>query len=115
MSTQGFGGRIRQAILDHASQIGRRYSGVQFGADVGKAERGKPYSTQAVSEWIAERNEPSIKTFRAMAKVTGKPIDWLMGLDIEQTTVVKVGQLAPRSAKKAEKPSAKTSRASGGK
>lgn len=83
MDRHGFGERIRQAVLDHASQIRRQYSFAELGREVGTLERGKPYSSSAVGEWLAERNEPTLSTFKAIAKVTGKPVAWLMALDLE--------------------------------
>lgn len=78
----GFGERIRRALLEHASQIGRRYSNREFAEDVGRAETGQPYSSSAVTEWIAERSEPGIATFKAMARILNKPVAYLMALDV---------------------------------
>lgn len=78
MAAQGFGDRIRQAIFDK----GRGYTNTQLAREVGLRERGEPYSPGAVSEWIAERNEPTIATFKAMAEATGKDAAWLMALDV---------------------------------
>lgn len=90
MSRQGFGARIRQAILDRGSQTGLRYTNRQLARDIG-------VSGSAITEWIAERSEPSIATFRAIAKATGKPAEWLMALDVEPAE-------APRATKTGLKP-----------
>lgn len=106
MSRQGFGARIRQAILDRGSQTGLRYTNRQLALDIG-------VSGSAITEWIAERSEPSIATFRAIAKATGKAPEWLMALDVEPT--IKVGERLPRTEKKkpAAKPVSRRKRASG--
>jgi hypothetical protein len=51
----------------------------EFGEMVGKAERdrSKPYSATGVSEWIQERNEPSIAAFLAMARLSGRSFTWV--------------------------------------
>lgn len=80
----GFGKRIKQAILDRASQIGRAYTGRELAHETGLAERGrgKPYAASMVTEWIAERSQPGLAAFHAMAKVTGKDVAWLMAIDL---------------------------------
>lgn len=102
MNLQGFGARIRQAILDRASQMGQRYTNRQLARDLG-------VSDSAITEWISERSEPSIATFRAIAKATGKPVEWLMALDIEPNAVAPVvphGEPLPRKKRAAAKKAA---------
>ncbi len=98
MSALGFGDRIRQAILDHAARLGRRYSNREFADAVAKAEGRKSYSAQAVTEWTAERSQPSIETFKAMAKVTGKSVTWLMALEEPTATTSASGSLGAHAA-----------------
>lgn len=81
MALFGFGARINQALLDRSSQIGRRYTQEEFAAEVGMAERGKPYTGAAVTDWIKERRTPDLPTFRAMATVLQRPMAWLMAAD----------------------------------
>lgn len=81
MAHLGFGERIRQLLLDYGSQIGERVTLARFGEEVAAAEeprRAKPYGAQAVSEWIQERAQPSIRAFLAMEAVTGESPEYLM-------------------------------------
>jgi transcriptional regulator with XRE-family HTH domain len=82
MSQQGYGQRIKQAILDLSASRGAEVTYGEVGRAVAVAEgRPKPYSSSAVSEWIQERSEPTIRAFRAMEAVFGKGAAWLMALD----------------------------------
>lgn len=68
----GYGRRIKQAVKDLISQIDERYSGAQFARDVGLLERGNAYADSMYTEWIAERSQPTIGAFMAMARVIRK-------------------------------------------
>lgn len=115
MSARGFGNRIKQAVLEHAAKLaregapGRTYSLAQFGRDVGMLERGKEYPSGTVGDWVAERNEPTITTFRAMAQVLGRETGWLMALDLP---AMYFGEPAPVKKGAERKPAAK--KATGG-
>lgn len=76
----GYGARIQQAILDHASHLGRPYRPAEFARDVGLAEvspegkkRNKEYGRSTLADWLAERNQPSLETFAAMEFVLERP------------------------------------------
>lgn len=76
VDSSGYGNRIREVIAGIAHQViasgrGRRYGNADFARDVGIVERGQPYSAQALSEWLAERSEPTLATFIAMARIAG--------------------------------------------
>jgi hypothetical protein len=75
----GQGKRIQQLVLDLTARLNRRVTLAEFGDMVGRAEKGrsKPYSATGVSEWIQERNEPSIAAFQAMAKLSGRSFLWV--------------------------------------
>lgn len=73
---RGFGQRIQQGVHLYRS----RHDGVgydEIGRLVAEAEgRDKPYGKSTVSEWIAERNEPRLRTFDALAAVLGGDAYW---------------------------------------
>lgn len=81
---------------------------------VGKAEkgRGRPYSKGAVSEWVQDRNEPSLAAFLAMVAVSakhsppGRTKEWLIFGDEEPVPFLPVqpAQTAAEAAA-AKKPS----------
>jgi hypothetical protein len=74
IDASGYGQRIRQALLDYQATVVRgRYSDAQFAHDVGIAERGKPYGRSSVTDWVAERTEPSRTTWIAMELVLKQP------------------------------------------
>ncbi len=83
IEAKGYGARIRQLVFERASQMqreamargerARRYTDTQFAADVGMAERGKPYSNTTVGDWLTERNEPAIASALAMEAVLERP------------------------------------------
>lgn len=73
---RGFGQRIQQGVHLYRS----RHDGIgydEIGRLVAEAEgRAKPYGKSTVSEWIAERNEPRLRTFDALASVLGGEPWW---------------------------------------
>lgn len=79
IEAKGYGLRIREMIADRAShlvrssQSVRRYTDTQFAKDVGEVERGKPYPSTTLADWLSERNEPSIATALAMEVVLERP------------------------------------------
>lgn len=74
MPLPGQGGRIEQLIFDISAKLRRRITLAEFGEMVGKAEkgRGRAYSKGAVSEWVQDRNEPTLAAFLAMVAVSAK-------------------------------------------
>lgn len=80
MALQGFGRRVRRAWHLWASRSDEAVTYADFGAALAKEEKRVegPYSTSAISEWIAERSEPRISTFRAMATISGFRTSFLM-------------------------------------
>jgi hypothetical protein len=79
IEAKGYGVRIRELVAERASQIVRatqsvrRYTDTQFAADVGLAERGKPYPLSTLGDWLSERNELRFATCLAMEVVLERP------------------------------------------
>lgn len=93
IDASGYGERIRKTVFDLQSQIGRKYTLARFAHDVGVLERGEAWSASAMSEWIAERSEPKLATFMAMAIVAGhRDASWLAF----NVAAGRIGGAAPR-------------------
>lgn len=77
----GYGKRIRRALRVWASQF-ETATYEEFGQRVAEIEKRDPakgpYTSSAVSEWIQDRSEPKIATFKAIQKLTGFRASWLM-------------------------------------
>lgn len=77
MAVDGFGQRIRQALLDYASQIGERVPQSRIAAMLAEEEGRGSYSAALITEWINERSTPQLRAIEALARVIGKPAGWL--------------------------------------
>ena len=112
MPLPGQGRRIQQVVLDISAKLGRRITLEEFGELVGKAEkgRGRPYSKGAVSEWIQDRNEPTLAAFLAIVAVSvkhappGRTKEWIIFGDDEQLPALPL-QPAQSEAERTKKPS----------
>lgn len=72
----GYGDRIFAGLLSYQSVHGRT-SLEAVGERVATLEkRAKPYSKAAVSDWMNERSEPSLRTFMALARLFGGMPSW---------------------------------------
>lgn len=79
VATQRFGDRLRKAILDYQSQIGRKVGYAELGALFAKRERRKtPYTASAVSEWVSGRSNPGPEAITAIALTLGVTTDSLL-------------------------------------
>lgn len=79
VAPQRFGDRLRKAILDYQSQIGRKVGYAELGVAIAKHERRKSaYTASAVSEWISGRSNPGPETIAAIALTLGVTTDSLL-------------------------------------
>jgi transcriptional regulator with XRE-family HTH domain len=107
----GQGRRIQQVVLDLSAKLGRRITLEEFGELVGKAEkgRGRAYSKSAVSEWVQDRNEPTLAAFLAIVAVTakyappGKSKEWLIFGDDDPVPVLPIQPAQTEAEKTASK------------
>lgn len=113
MPLPGQGKRIEQLVFDLSAKFGRRVSLAEVGELVGKAEKGRhrPYSKSAVSEWIQERNEPTIAAFMAMETVSvkhtppGRRKEWFAFGDEEPLQILPAVPAQSEAERAAKKPS----------
>jgi hypothetical protein len=79
MDKAGWGARIEACILHVQARRRERLTLDEFGAmvaaDIG---RPKPFRKTAVSQWVAETNEPSIRIFEAIARLANCDPWWIV-------------------------------------
>lgn len=76
-TASGWGQRLEQCLLLYQARHGRT-SLERWGELIANAEgREKPYTKAAASMWIAEKSEPSLRTFEAIAYVVQCDPWWL--------------------------------------
>jgi len=86
MAVDGFGQRIKQALLDYASQIGERVPQSRVAAMLAEEEGVGSYSGALITEWVNERSTPQLRAIEALARIVGKPAGWLAFGDDAMTT-----------------------------
>lgn len=87
MAQQGVGQRVRRAFHAWASQNEQPVTYADFGVALARElGRDEPFSSSLVSEWIAERSEPSGRAYLAIARLSGFREAWLIDAEAPART-----------------------------
>ena len=74
----GYGGRIKQAVLEWSARKGERLTLQDVGKGVAALiGRKKPFTASTVQGWTNEESEPTLSIFLALAQLSGRSAAWI--------------------------------------